>query len=144
MERAGDILLGIIKPKHKPLSPIQERLVSMPVQDPDDIEILYQHSVLCQTCMPYRDPGDDVKVWQRKNGRVSLLIQAGSAYNATQDTWVDVGLPHGPKPRLVLYHLNAEALRTQSPVLELEEQQFSWSGLLRKQRGRGSVTAMAA
>jgi hypothetical protein len=121
MKRAGDILPGIIKPEHKPLSPIQERLVSMPVRDSDDIEILYQHSVLCQTCLPYRDPGDDVKIWQRKNGRVSLLIQAGSAYDATQDTWVDVGLPHGPKPRLVLYHLNAEALRTQSPVVELED-----------------------
>src|ERR1035437_1991321 len=93
----------------------------MPVRDSDDIEILYQHSVLCQTCLPYRDPGDDVKIWQRKNGRVSLLIQAGSAYDATQDTWVDVGLPHGPKPRLVLYHLNAEALRTQSPIIELED-----------------------
>jgi hypothetical protein len=27
---------------------------------PEDVrEILYQHSVLCQTCMPYRDPGDE-------------------------------------------------------------------------------------
>ena len=34
---------------------------------------------------------------------------------------MDVGLPFGPKPRLVLYHLNAEALRTQSPLIELED-----------------------
>ena len=34
---------------------------------------------------------------------------------------MDVGLPFGPKPRLVLYHLNAEAMRTQSPVLNLED-----------------------
>jgi hypothetical protein len=53
--------------------------------------------------------------------RVSLRIQAGNAYDAGHNTWVDVGLPHGPKPRLVLYHLNAEALRTQSPQLELED-----------------------
>jgi hypothetical protein len=32
-----------------------------------------------------------------------------------------VGLPFGPKPRLVLYHLNAEALRTQSPNIELDD-----------------------
>lgn len=32
---------------------------------------------------------------------------------------MDVGLPF--KPRLVLYHLNAEALRTQSPLIELED-----------------------
>jgi hypothetical protein len=35
--------------------------------------------------------------------------------------WLDVGLPFGPKPRLVLFHLNAEALRTQSPLIELED-----------------------
>lgn len=33
---------------------------------------------------------------------------------------MDVGLPFGPKPRLVLYHLNAEAVRTQCPQIELE------------------------
>src|SRR5262249_57150725 len=37
------------------------------------------------------------------------------------DEVVDVGLPFGPKPRLVLYHLNAEALRTRSPVIEMED-----------------------
>ena len=94
----------------------------MPVPgDAEDVSILYQHSVLCQTCMPYRDPGEETRAWQRSNGRVSLRIQEGNAYDATNDTWIDVGLPHAPKPRLVLYHLNAEALRTQSPMLELED-----------------------
>ena len=37
------------------------------------------------------------------------------------DEVVDVGLPFGPKPRLVFYHLNAEAMRTQSPVVALED-----------------------
>lgn len=119
-EKAGDLLPALIKPHHKPLSPIQERLL-VPLTEDEDTAILYQHSVLCQTCIPYRDPGDEVRAWQRNNGRVSLLIQAGSAYDASQSAWLDVGLPHGPKPRLVLYHLNAEALRTQSPVLELED-----------------------
>jgi hypothetical protein len=40
MKRIREILPGILKPEHKPLSPIQERLVSMPVRDFDDIEIL--------------------------------------------------------------------------------------------------------
>ena len=118
----GAILPEIIKPEHKPLSRIQERLLSLPLpSDDEDAAILYQHSVLCQTCMPYRNPGEEVRAWQRSNGRVSLRIQAGNAYDANRDAWLDVGLPHGPKPRLVLYHLNAEALRTQSPLLELED-----------------------
>ncbi len=85
-----------------------------------DETILYQHSVLCQTCLPYRNPGD-VRLWQRRNGIVRLEVQAGRAYDSTQDDFVDVGLPFGPKPRLALYHLNAEALRTQSPAIELDD-----------------------
>ncbi len=119
---ASAIIASVVKPEHKPLSRVKERLLALPLpSDDEDAAILYQHSVLCQTCMPYRDPGTEVRAWQRSNGRVSLRIQAGNAYDATNDSWIDVGLPHGPKPRLVLYHLNAEALRTQSPLLELED-----------------------
>jgi hypothetical protein len=82
--------------------------------------ILYQHSVLCQTCLPYRNPGE-VRLWERKNGIARLEVQAGRAYDGAQDAFVDVGLPFGPKPRLALYHLNAEALRTQSPTIELDD-----------------------
>ena len=122
LQHVRELLPAVIKPEHKPLTRVQERLLSMPVPaDDEEASILYQHSVLCQTCMPYRDPGEDTRAWQRSNGRVSLRIQAGNAYDAAKDTWVDVGLPHGSKPRLVLYHLNAEALRTQSPMLELED-----------------------
>ena len=116
----GDILPKLIKPHHKPLSRIKERLVSMPL-DQKQTATLYQHSVLCQTCMPYRDPGDAIRIWQRRNGFVRLELQAGRVLDQDMDDFVNVGLPFGPKPRLVLYHLNAEALRTQSPCIELED-----------------------
>jgi hypothetical protein len=118
LTRAGDILPAIIKPELKPLSRIQERLLSMPA---DQEEIVYQHSVLCQTSIPYRDPGDDVRLWNRRNGRVHIELQAGRALDPSTEEFVDVGLPFGPKPRLVLYHLNALALRTKSPTIELED-----------------------
>lgn len=97
-----------------------------PLEDPFLVDtnaegpILYQHSVLCQTCLPYRDPGE-VRLWQRKNGIARLEVQAGRAFDGTKDDFIDVGLPFGPKPRLALYHLNAEALRTQSPTIELDD-----------------------
>lgn len=100
-----------------------QRLFNAPplVVDSDtDESILYQHSVLCQTCLPYRDPGE-LRLWQRKNGIARLEVQAGRAYDGVQDDFVDVGLPFGPKPRLALYHLNAEALRTQSPTIQLDD-----------------------
>ena len=89
---ARELLPTVLKPEHKPLSTIQERLVSL--NEDQDSAIIYQHSVLCQTCMPYRDPGSQIRAWQRSNGRVSLLIQAGNAYDANHSVWLDVGLPH--------------------------------------------------
>ncbi len=120
LSHIGSLLPRIMKPGMKALSPIKERLLSMPAQDSAE-SILYQHSVLCQTSMPYRDPGADVRIWQRKNGFVRLELQAGRVLNPSSGDFMDVGLPFGPKPRLVLYHLNAEALRTQSPLIELED-----------------------
>jgi hypothetical protein len=48
-------------------------------------------------------------------------IAAGRAFDDQLEDFVDVGLPFEPKPRLVRYHLNAEALRTRSPVIDLAE-----------------------
>jgi Plasmid encoded RepA protein len=105
----------------RPGTAIQRLFDDLPLIDADtDETILYQHSVLCQTCLPYRDPGE-VRLWQRKNGIARLEVQAGRAYDGVQDDFIDVGLPFGPKPRLALYHLNAEALRTQSPTIELDD-----------------------
>ena len=82
--------------------------------------VAFQHSVLAQTGLPYRDPGDDVRTWKRTNGQIGLQIEAGSAWNPDAADFVQLGLPYGPKPRLILAHLNGEALRQQSPEVEVE------------------------
>ena len=87
-------------------------------RDPDSI--LYLHTVMCQTGLPYRNPGDNVRVWDRINGGVHLRVRAGEAMHPEQGRLVDLGLPYGPKPRLLLAYLNAEALRQRSPVIEVE------------------------
>jgi Plasmid encoded RepA protein len=112
---AGEILPAIIKPETK-----LARLLSVDQETLED-DIVFQHSVLCQTSMPYRDPGDAVRLWKRRNGRIRLELQAGRLLDPRSDDFVDIGLPFGPKPRLVLYHLNTQALRTQSPHVELED-----------------------
>lgn len=83
-------------------------------------ELLFQHTVLCQASLPYRNPGDEVRQWERKNGYAHLKIIAGEAMHPEQRELVPVGLPFGPKPRLILSFLNAEALRTRSPEIEVE------------------------
>ena len=79
--------------------------------------LTYQHTVLCQTAMPYQ--AQRVRHWERRNGRVRLQIEAGHVLDPTDDEYVPVPLPHGAKARVILMHLNAEALRTGSPAVEV-------------------------
>jgi Plasmid encoded RepA protein len=110
-------------PKVKPLSRIKERLIDSAVQieaeDPNSIT--YQHTVLCQTGLPYRDPGAQVREWERRQGNVALKVSAGEAMHPKTGKWVKLTIPFGPKPRLILTHLNREALIHGSPEIEVED-----------------------
>jgi hypothetical protein len=120
--------------KANTLSRVHRRLIA-PIetgQDNDDPRLAFQHTVFCQTSWPYRDPGDDVREWQRKQGMVSLLVEAGQVQHPKTQQWVKLGLPWGTKPRLILAHLNAEALRQGSPVIEVES---SLSAFVKRIRG---------
>jgi hypothetical protein len=109
-------------PVLQPLSRIQQRLIQSAgeIAQEDPASILYQHTVFCQTSMPYRDPGPAIREWEREQGRASLLIEAGRVRDPKGGGWLKLGLPFGPKPRLILAHLNAEALRAGSPEVEVE------------------------
>jgi hypothetical protein len=114
----------------KPLSRVKNRLFE---QCPDhDPEICFQHSVLCQTGLPYRNPGNNVREWQRTQGGAMLVIQAGQVLQPQTASVIDVGLPWGAKPRLILAHLNAEALRLDSPEIAIED---SLSAFVKRIRG---------
>lgn len=117
--RAGD-QSGLVLPMPAPQTLIQKRLINtsgLLVDAPE--EIAYQHSILCQTGLPYRNPGADIREWQREQGNASLMVEAGQARDMESGQWVKLGLPWGPKARLVLMHLNSEAIRTQSPEIDV-------------------------
>jgi hypothetical protein len=76
----------------------------------------FQHTALCQTCLPHRPT--TARTWEREQGNVSLKIEAGSVKRGRR--WIDLALPHGEKPRLLLIHLNSEAVRNGSPVVDVE------------------------
>ncbi|MBO0952887.1 replication protein RepA [Fibrella forsythiae] len=104
-------------------SRVTERLVQTAYEiahDKATIEdAIFQHSVLCQTFLPYRNPGDGVRVWQQKQGHVSLAVQAGGAFNQN-GIMEDIGLPYGTKARLILAHINSEAIKSQSRIIDVE------------------------
>jgi hypothetical protein len=119
--------------KANTMSRVHRRLIE-PIETEQDNEarLSFQHTVFCQAGLPYRNPGDDVRKWHREQGAVSLRIEAGSARHPKTRKWIELGLPWGTKPRLILAHLNAEALRQDSPVIEVEH---SLSAFVKRIRG---------
>jgi hypothetical protein len=103
------------------VTPIKKRMIESSVEISAKLadDILFQHTVFCQTVLPYRDPGPEVREWKREQGDVRLLLEAGKAYNKKKDAFVEIGLPFGPAARLILCHLNTEALRTGVPAVEV-------------------------
>ena len=108
--------------------------------EPD--EVLYQHSILCQTGLPYRNPGDDIRTWERSNGQAGLKVIAGEAWHPELCRFVELGLPYGPKPRLILAHLNSEALRQQSPQIEVEASLTSFVKRLKLDTGGRTISTI--
>ena len=102
------------------LSAVKQRLIesSVAIAADDPLELAYQHSIFCAVGLPYRNPGDDVRLWHRSHGAARLEVQGGRAHHPARDEFVDIGLPWGTKPRLILAHLNGEALRTGSPTID--------------------------
>ena len=120
--------------KANTMSRVHRRLIE-PIETEQDNEarLSFQHTVFCQAGLPYRNPGDDVRQWQREQGAVSLLESKPAALSHPKTRqWVELGLPWGTKPRLILAHLNAEALRQDSPVIEVES---SLSAFVKRIRG---------
>jgi hypothetical protein len=61
-----------------------------------------------------------VREWEREQGRIQLLVRAGAAVHPETGKLVNVGLPFGPKPRLILAFLNTQAILTDSYRVEVE------------------------
>jgi hypothetical protein len=125
---------------------------SVEIRQDEPDEFAFQHSVLCQTALPASKPKADVLEWEKKQGRASLLLQAGKVLHPREGRWLQLGLPYGAKARLLLMHLNSEAVRSQSPIIPVED---SMSAFFRRLMGRsidgrevtrlkGQLSALAA
>lgn len=79
--------------------------------------ISYQHTILCQTGLPYRSTSE--RTWDARNGRVFLHVKAGELLDP-HGNWVPQPLPWGAKARLVYIHLNSEAIKQRSRHIEVE------------------------
>jgi hypothetical protein len=81
---------------------------------PDSVE--YQHSLLCALTLP-RSQQEGREYIRKYQGR-SLKLEAGDLWNGKE--WVSQPLPYGPKARLAFMHICSEAVKAQSPAVEME------------------------
>lgn len=121
--------------ENKMANAIRQRLLDLGSEiataPPEDLA--FSHSIFCQASLPSAKPPDDMLVWERRQGRATLRVEAGSAINPQTGSFEQLGLPYGPKARLLLMHLNSEAVRRQSPVIPVED---SMTAFFRRLMGR--------
>jgi hypothetical protein len=107
----------------------------------DDLSFL--HSGLCQTCLPHSRPAENNSVWQRKSGRFSLTVQPGT-FDFDRGKGAEwVGVPYGPKARLILIHLQTEGMKSRTVNLGSSFSAFMRSlGLAVTGGKRGTIGAV--
>lgn len=102
---------------------IQQRLFNLAgdiaTSPPEDLA--FTHTVLAQTSLPTSKPPEGMLRWERRQGRATLLVVAGEAMDPRTQQFTQLPLPYGPKARLLLMHLNSEAVRRQSPIIPVED-----------------------
>lgn len=86
------------------------------------------HSVLAMCGLPYTRQPLDVREFERRQGRMSLVVEAGKLRNPVTGDREAQALPFGPKARLLLMHLCSEAIRQKGPTIEIAD---SLTGFIR-------------
>ena len=100
---------------------------------PTDQDKAFLARQMVQTTLPHSDPGN-VPVWSRSSGPITLIIQQG--YDKTGKAY---GHPYGILPRLLMYWMTTEAVRTKNTRLDLGD---SLAGFMEElgldSRGKGA------
>lgn len=99
------------------ISPQKMKLLSIASDihlDPDKAEAAFMARQLVQATLPHKNPGD-IPVWSRTNGNLTLSIQPGMNTKKKKS----IGYPYGTLPRLLLFWITTEAVRTNNPKIEL-------------------------
>lgn len=90
---------------------------------PSSDDLAFSHAGLCQTFLPHRALKENHTVWRRESGRFTLWVRPGVLRDRSDpkaDTNSDadyVGVPFGPKARLILIYLQTEGLKSREVYL---------------------------
>jgi Plasmid encoded RepA protein len=100
----------------RPISRPQLRLIEASADiriNPEPQELAFLSKLFIQATLPHRNPGNSLPLWTRTNGNLTLTVQPA------QERGKLLGYPYGTIPRLLLFWMTTEALRTQASRLEL-------------------------
>jgi hypothetical protein len=116
MKKIASILPKITRPK--PLSKREKKIVNLAgelVENPfnPSKDLSFMSRLLVMVNLPYRNPGKDASNWWRRNGQVVLNVTPGRYEDK------NIGIPYGIYPRLILAYLITQAVKTQSPIINL-------------------------
>jgi Plasmid encoded RepA protein len=108
---------------------------------PANEDLSFLHSGLCQTCLPHSRPAENHAIWHRRSGRFSLMVQPGAIDRGEGANYV--GVPYGPKARLILIHLQTEGMKSRTVNLGASFSAFMRSlGLAVTGGQRGTIGAV--
>jgi hypothetical protein len=121
------------------LVPLTRRVneAAMIVREPLTQEPEFMHAVLCQVGLPRSEVKS--REFTRSTGGASMLIEAGKWYDGIR--YHDMPLPYGTRPRLVLFHVCSEAIRTKSSTVEVERSASAFLERLHIKKNGESFTA---
>jgi hypothetical protein len=124
----------------KPLTIAQRKLLEHSARIFDEPatkqDAAYLPRELVQVTLPHKNPGN-IPVWRRTNGNLTVGIQPGADLRTGQS----YGYPFGTIPRLLLFWITTEAIRTKSARLELGNSLRSFMATLGLNSSNGSSGA---
>jgi hypothetical protein len=86
---------------------------------PDAEDLTFSARELVQATLPHQTPRGNPPEWYRTNGNYTLSIRPGYKTDEKTGNRRCIGYPYGNVPRLLLFWLTTEAVRTGSRRLEL-------------------------
>jgi len=102
-------------------------------------ELGFSYSGFCMTSLPYRRLKEDNAVWERKNGRFSLIVEPGVLPENGKLT--HYGVPYGARARLILLYLQTQAVKTDTRIVRLGPSMNQWLERLGMSVGGSSYKA---
>ena len=120
MDRVGDIPLMkslVRRTRANVITVEKQKLLDAATvisQAPEDAEASFLARQLVQCTLPHSNPGN-VEAWERRNGNLTLVIRSGW----DSENRAPIGYPYGSLPRLLLFWVTTEAIRTKNRRLAL-------------------------